>query len=68
MKSDITNINDVCTHNFTISIYGVRTAVPRNQTKNKPDTLVKLLEGMSSLYSFCGVTFFTTTEDLYACK
>ena len=67
MKSDITN-NNVWTRIFTIAIYGVRNAILSNQMKYKPDTLVKILEGMSSLYSFYEVTFFTTTGDLYPCK
>ena len=35
-----------------ITINGVKSAIPSNQTKNKPDTLVKMLEGMFSFYSF----------------
>ena len=47
---------------FTIGIYGVRNAIPSNRMKYKPDTLVKMLEGMSSLYSFCDVTFLPLME------
>ena len=61
MKSDITN-NNVWTRIFTITIYGVRNAILSNQMKYKPDTLVKILEAMSSLYSFYEVTFLPPLE------
>ena len=69
MKSNISNINDVCTSFLQSPLKGVRNAIPSNQTEYKPDTLIKMLEGMYSLYSFCFLFhIFTTTGDLYACK